>query len=209
MKYYKFNYAEKEKYLKAWTNAQPAYKVRKAIAAILYVVAAAILVVCAAGIPLMSGEGASEGKGFLFVIGLLTGLALGCIPFFIGRGLVNSGKNEYGRPYCRMTKEFLAIDDKVLQFGYNNTQDPNTQSMDVYEIPLVNINRVTFDPQYCMLTIFGRGALTVYDDYAAGVINPAKSQRTFLDNSPYSFILTCQERDEVIRLLKSKQKWED
>lgn len=209
MTYYKFDYQEKASLLKVWTDAQPKFKTRKMLATVFTVLAAVVLLICTLAVPMLSGDNASEGKGMLLLIGLLSGLAIGCIPFFIGQALVNSGKNEYGRPYCRMTKEFLGIDDQVLRFGYNNTQNPYTQSMDVYEIPLVNINRVTYDPKYCMLTIFGRGSLTAYDDYSAGVINQANSQRIFLDNSPYSFILACREKEEIVRLLKSKQNWED
>lgn len=208
MKYYKFNPALKEKMLGVWLESQRGYQKKKRIASMLKLAGGAVC----AGLFLLMTLGAGRGASGAIpvpVLGLLTGAAFGCIPFFIGQGIGNSAKKEYGRPYCRMTKEFLGIGESGLEFGYNNTESISTVSMDVYRIDFDKINRVRFDREMQILTITGAGSLTAYDDYTAGVINEELSGRKFYSNSDFSFILAFDRQEEIVELLKREQKWED
>lgn len=143
------------------------------------------------------------------MIGLIIGFIFGCIPFFIGQAIHTKSKKEYGRPFCRMTREFLCADDKGIQFGYHSTENKYTDSMDVYQILYEDINRVNFDSKHNIITIVGCGNLTAYDDYSTKRINHDLSGRKFYGDSCYSFILAFDEQDEFLKLLKSKQNWED
>lgn len=73
-------------------------------------------------------------------VGFAAGFIFGMIPFAIGQSVITKSKNEYGRPYCRMTREFLYVDDQGVQFGYHNTQNMYTASMDVYQILFEDLN---------------------------------------------------------------------
>ena len=73
--------------------------------------------------------------------------------------------------------------------------------MDVYRIPIENINAVRYDPTYHMVTVIGQGELLSYDDYSTRRLNHQNSQRRFYSNSPYYILNAFDKEDDVIVLL--------
>ena len=208
-KYYKYNPKLKKEMLSKWLNSQEKYRKARVVAYIFYIVAIVICVGCCVYVATQSNDvGQSNALSFA-TIGLLVGIVFGSIPMAIGQVVINKSKNEYGRPYCRMTREFLYVDDKGLQFGYHNTQNKYTASMDVYQILYKDINRVNFDDVHNIVTIMGYGELIAYEDYLSGRKNIRLSGRKFYSDSCYSFILAFEDQKEFLDLINSKKNWED
>lgn len=208
-KYYKFDPKLKKRMLCKWLNSQSKHKTNRVIAYILYAIALAVCIGCCLCVILLSKD-VERAQAFTSVaLGLSVGVILGIIPFAIGQTVYQKSKKEHGRPYCRMTHEFLYVDDKGLQFGYHNTQNKYTASMDVYQILYKDINRVNFDDIHNIVTIMGSGELIAYDDYSTGRINRSLSGRKFYSDSCYSFILAFEDQKEFLDLINSKKNWED
>lgn len=208
IQYYKFDPKLKKRMLSKWLNSQSKHKRNRTIAYVLYATALIICIGCYAFVTSRSAD-VGQSKALSFgVIGLLVGIVFGSIPFAVGQVVINKSKAEYGRPYCRMTHEFLYTDDKEVQFGYHNTENKYTASMDVYQILYDDINRVTYDETHCVVTIMGCGELIAYDDYSAHRINRALSERKFYTDSCYSFILAFEDRAEFLNLINSKKNQE-
>ena len=208
-KYYKFNPKQKKQMLTKWLNSQEKYRARRVVSYIFYAIATAVCLGCFLFVYLLADDSGQNNAFSSGMLGLIIGFIFGCIPFFIGQAIHTKSKKEYGRPFCRMTREFLYADDKGVQFGYHSTENKYTASMDVYQILYEDINRVNFDSKHNIITIVGCGNLTAYDDYSTKRINHNLSGRKFYGDSCYSFILAFDEQDEFLKLLKSKQNWED
>lgn len=207
-KYYKFDPKLKKKMLSKWLNNQSKHKRNRIISYVLYGSALLICIGCYVFVTSRAVDvGQSKALSFA-AIGILVGVIFGSIPLAIGQVVLNKSKAEYGRPYCRMRREFLYADDKGIQFGYHNTENKYTASMDVYQILYDDINRVTYDDTHCIVTIMGCGELIAYDDYSANRINRALSGRKFYSDSCYSFILAFEDRVEFLNLLNSKKNQE-
>lgn len=208
-KYYKYNSKLKKQLLSKWLNSQKKYRTSRIITYIFYTIAIIVCIGCCVFVTLKATDvGQSKVLSFT-TIGLLVGIVFGSIPLAIGQVVINKSKNEYGRPYCRMTREFLYVDDKGIQYGYHNTENKHTASMDVYQILYKDINRVIYDETYNIVTIIGCGELISYDDYSAGRINRNQSGRKFYGDSCYSFILAFEDQNEFLDLLNSKKNLED
>lgn len=208
-KYYKFDPKLKKRMLSKWLNSQSKHKTNHIVAYILYAVALGICIGCFGFVLLLSKDVEQSQALTSATLGLSVGVILGIIPFAIGQTVYTKSKKEYGRPYCRMTREFLYVDDKGIQFGYHNTENRYTASMDVYQILYDDINRVTYDKTYNIVTIVGCGELIAYDDYPTHRINKALSERKFYADSCYSFILAFEDQVEFLKLINSKKNWED
>lgn len=191
--------------LTKWLNSQEKFRTRRIVACIFYAIAIAVCVGCLLFVYLLADDSGQNNTFSAGMLGLIIGFVFGCIPFFIGQAIHTKAKKEYGRPFCRMTREFLCVDDKGIQFGYHSTENKYTDSMDVYQILYEDINRVNFDSKHNIITIVGCGNLTVYDDYSTKLINHNLSGRKFYGDSCYSFILAFEEQGEFLNLLKSKQ----
>lgn len=184
------------------------HKANRTIGYVLYAIAIVVCVGCYVFVTSRSTD-VGQAKALSFeMIGLFVGVIFGCIPLAIGQVVINKSKKEYGRPYCRMTREFLYVDDKGIQFGYHSTENKYTASMDVYQILYEDINQVTYDEMYNIVTITGCGELIAYDDYSTHRINRALSERKFYSNSSFSFIFAFEDRTEFLNLIKSKKNWE-
>lgn len=195
--------------LSKWLNSQKKYRIRRISAFFFYIIALSICIVCYIYVSIQSNDVRQNSALSSSAIGLMVGIIFGSIPLAIGQVINNKSKKEYGRPYCRMTHEFLYTDDKGVQFGYHNTESNYTASMDVYHILYRNINRVNFDETYNIVTIIGCGELTAYDDYSTKQINEELSGRKFYEDSCYSFVLAFEGQKEFLNLIKSKSNWED
>lgn len=208
MRYYSCDVKEKYTLMKSYLAAQKGFQRGKRLCSILNLGAVVVLVGLTCLFTFGAGEDAS-GPLPIPLIGFLTGLAFGCIPFFIGRGIHYAAVRRYGSPYGDMTKEFLGFDEDGLEFGYHHVSCPYSAGMDVYSISFADLNRVRFDSELCVLTIVGKGRLTAYDDYMGGVVNEEKGGRKFYSNSEFSFMLPFEEREEIVKLLRTKQRWEE
>lgn len=78
--------------------------------------------------------------------------------------------------------------------------------MNMYRIPIENINAVRYDQQYHIITIIGEGEVIAYDDYENKRINHYTSQRRFYSNTPYYIISAFEDEMQVVQLLKSMAK---
>lgn len=207
-KYYQYDHSLKQDLLRKYTKTQAGFRKRKTFGWGLVILSVLTVVGLTSIFTFGAGEDAS-GPLPIPLIGFLTGLAFGCIPFFIGRGIHHAAVSRYGSPYGDMTKEFLDIDEDGLEFGYHHVNCPYSTGMDVYSISFADLNRVHFDTELCVLTLIGKGKLIAYDDYMGGVVNEEKSGRKFYSNSEFSFMLPFEEREEIVKLLRTKQRWEE
>ena len=208
-KYFKYTPKQKKQMLSKWLNSQKKYRTARLVAYILYALAVTVCIGCCIYISSQATDvGQSKALSFT-AIGLLVGLVFGSIPLAIGQVVINKSKAEYGRPYNRMTKEFLCVDDAGIHFGYHNTQNKYTASMDVYQIKFEDLNGFRFDEEFNIISIMGCGELIAYDDYSLGRVNQNLSGRKFYSNSWYSFILAFEDQNEFIELLNSKTRQED
>lgn len=208
-KYYKYDPRLKKQMLSKWLNSQKKYRTCRVIGYIFYAVAIAVCVACCLFVSLQSNATGQPTALSFTAIGLLVGIVFGSIPLAIGQVIINRSKNECGRPYCRMSKEFLYVDDRGIQFGYHNTQNKYTASMDVYQISYEDLNRFNYDETHNIVSIMGCGELIAYDDYSTGRINRNLSGRKFYSDSWYSFILAFEDQEEFLELLDTKKNWED
>ena len=78
--------------------------------------------------------------------------------------------------------------------------------MDVYRIPIENLNAVNYDSTYHILTIIGQGELISYDDYPSRRINYYNSQRRFYGNSSYSILMAFDEEQIVVDIIMGMVK---
>lgn len=208
-KYYNFNSKIKKQMLSKWIKSQKKYKKGRIIANIFYAIASIICIGCCVFITTQSNDVGQHMALSFTAIGLLVGCFFASIPFAIGQVIINKCKREYGRPYCRMTREFLYTDDEGIQFGYHSTENKYTASMDVYQILYEDINRVDFDEVYNIVTIMGCGELIAYDDYTTKRVNRRLSERKFYSDSCYSFILAFDDKKEFLELINNRKNRKD
>lgn len=110
-------------------------------------------------------------------------------------------KKDCGLPYTAREQECLILYDDGVEFLFHNAFSRYSESMDVYRIPIENINAVRYDPTYHMVTVIGQGELLSYDDYSTRRLNHQNSQRRFYSNSPYYILNAFDKEDDVIVLL--------
>lgn len=143
-------------------------------------------------------------------VGLLCGsgmgAVLGIIPFAIGQSIGIKAREKYGSPYIEMEKETIIISDQCVKFIYCDKENIYVDSRDVYTIKNENINAVNYNAEFNIVTIIGKGELISYDNILTKKIVPEKSQRKFYSNSPYCFMLSFDNKDEILEMLKSKVK---
>ena len=204
-KYYKFDSELKKQMLKKWLNSQKNFRIARVVSIVFYIVALLVCIGFLLLVSLLSNDGGDNSALSSNAIGLLVGIIFGLIPFSIGQVVYNKSKNEYGRPYCRMTNEYLCTDEKGIQFGYHSTENKYTESMDVYQILYEDINHIDFDEVHNIVTIVGTGELLVYDNFSTKRINRQLSGRRFYGNSSYSFISAFEEQREFLDLIRSQK----
>lgn len=198
------NYDMKKKDLKKFTDNQSGYKKIIVIARSLQSIGIVIFIgfVIFAILSFIDTDMLLAGV----IAGFGLGFILGSIPFFLGQCIGIKGKIKYGSPYNEMEKESIIISDVGIQFSYCDTENRYANSRDVYQIYSENINDVRYDSEYNIVTIIGVGELIVYDDILIRRINHAKSQRKFYSDSEYSFMLSFDNKDEIVEMLRSKVK---
>lgn len=206
IKYYRFIPKLKNQMLRKWLNSQRKYKGCRMIAYIFYTIGYVVFACFVLLFVVLSLDLPADTRFTNILLGIGAGFILGFIPWIIGNSIHNKAQKEYGRPYCRMKREFLYSDDEGIQFGYSNTENKYTASMDVYQILYKDITGIRFDERFNMVYIRGEGALIVYDDYANGRIHHALSDRRFYSDTEYSFILAFEEQEEFINLVKQKME---
>ena len=103
-----------------------------------------------------------------------------------------------------MEKEFIHLEKAGVEFGYHDIFARFETSMDLYQIYYEDIREINYDPKLMLLTITGKGQLTVYDDFHENRINYNLSQRRFHSDSKYSFILATVEAEKIVDEIKEK-----
>ena len=154
---------KRKQYIKRWLCSVPEYQSKKKIVNLLYTVSV-ILFVLHVGIPTISF---SMGRCNAATIGAGTGvgLAMAVIPFAFARPISAKAKKSCGLPYTGREQECLVIYEDGVEFFFHNAASRYSESMDVYRIPIENINAVRYDATYHIVTIIGQGELLSYDDY--------------------------------------------
>ena len=202
-KYYTINTDLKRKLLKKYISNKPAYKTKHMINKILKLISLIIVIGMAWWLFTGSYDDQKWEGGF---VGLLTGLAFGSIPFFIGQYFEINGRKDAGSPFNEMKREYLLISDEGVQFSYHDTEDENDDNMTVYEIKTENLNAVVYNQEYHIITMIGVAKQTAYDDMQKKIIDEERSQRRFYSNSPYEIMLAFDEEEEIVKLLKGMAK---
>ena len=203
-KYYVVNKRLKRKLLKKYIKNRTGYKKWAIISSILNIFALCILVFF-----IVLGYVGLEGKEMnldIIVAALGMGVFFGCFPFVIANYIITKVKREYGFPYNTLERECFFISDDGIKFGYHDIESEYVTNMDVYEIPIRNINDVKYDSEYNILTIIGVAKLTSYDDFQSKKINYEASQQRFYSDSPYEIMLPFDESEEIVKLLKLMAK---
>ena len=200
-----FGSSDKKKlYIRNWVESNSEFKKKKKISIIFKIVALLVLLVCVIGpaIILIGEKNIMQG----IVAGGVVGLIIGLIPFLIGDSIKIKAFNECGKPYVNVLQECLRIYEDGVEYLYHNSTSEYSESMDVYRIPIENVNAVNYNSDFHIVTIIGEGELLAYDDYVAKRINHQKSQGKFYSNTPYSFICAFDDETEIVNTLKSMAK---
>lgn len=134
------------------------------------------------------------------------GLAMAVIPFAFARPISAKAKKSCGLPYTGREQECLVIYEDGVELFFHNAASRYSESMDVYRIPIENINAVCYNVTYHIVTIIGQGELLSYDDYPSKRLNHQNSQRRFYSNSPYSILTAFNEEEKAVTLLCSMAK---
>jgi hypothetical protein len=196
-----FDFELKKKCIKKWMGAQSKYK-RVTIGKILYVLSAVVLFSCVLCVVLHTHVPEKLATNLLAGAGV--GVIIAAFPFGIGRGMIKSTIKECGNPFNMRSEKFINITEKGLQFGYHNLEERYAESVNVYQLLFEDMNAVRYDAEMCIITIIGSAELLVYDDLSMHRLNSIKSQRKFYGNTPYSFLLVIDEREEVAEYLNSR-----
>lgn len=191
----------KKKYIKKWVASKSEYQQKHKTVQLLY--AAALLVwitfiIIFIVISLCNSKSLPSG----IAIGAAVGAAFACIPFVIGNAIHHKAFLEYSSPFSSIKRECLCIYDDGVEYLYHNAANKQSVSMDVYRIPAENINAVSYDPEYHIITIIGKGELLAYDNYTEKQIDPINSQRRFFSNSPYDILAAFENEEQALQLLK-------
>ena len=194
----------KRRYLNQWLRTIPEYQQKRRRVCALYV-ASAILLLVHILFPFVTFlKGACSINTIWAGVGV--GLAMASIPFAFARPLSAKAKMSCGLPYTGREQECLVIYEDGVEFFFHNAASRYSESMDVYRIPIENINAVRYDTTYHIVTIIGQGELLSYDDYPSKRLNHQNSQRRFYSNSPYSILTAFNEEEKAVALLCSMAK---
>lgn len=130
------------------------------------------------------------------------GAAMAVMPFAFAKPISVKVKKSCGLPFTGRMQEHLVIYEDGIEFFFHNVDSRYLESVDVYRIPIENLNAVNYDSTYHILTIIGQGELISYDDYPSRRINYQNSQRRFYGNSSYSILMAFDEEQIVADLLR-------
>ena len=147
----------------------------------------------------LEGKIAGPGTGMIFIT----------IFVLISEGIRKKVLREFGSPYSKKEKEFIHLEKAGVEFGYHDIFARFETSMVLYQIYYEDIREINYDPKLMLLTITGKGQLTVYDDFHGNRINYNLSQRRFYSDSKYSFILATVEADKIVNEIKENIREEN
>ena len=138
------------------------------------------------------------------IVGTLIGTIFLIVFVIVSEWIRKRTIMRLGSPYSEMEKEFIHFDKAGFEFGYHDTLDRFSTSMDLYQIYYEDINDINYLPELMLLTITGVAQLTVYDDFQTKRINHNMSQRKFYPDSKYSIIVACNEAENILNELNKK-----
>ena len=124
----------------------------------------------------------------------------------MGGAIKRKAFNEFSFPFGNIEKECLKVYEDGIEYLYHNASSDFSESMDIYRIALEKINAVNYDREFHIVTIIGEAELLAYDDYAGNRLNHQKSQRKFYNNSPYQILMSFDEEQEIVQLVRKMAK---
>ena len=201
---YEINPRERKQYLKQFLHRQKRYRVNLSVGIVLYVVS--LVIVCGFTV-LFTVRGSQANNKFDIpapIIGALMGLAVGVTPFIIGQSIIATAKRGYGRPFSERSKEFIKLEADGLSYGYHPTRDASFEEMIVYQIPYQDIRGIHFDQDTKVLTILGRGTITVFDDLLMTCKSNDRSGKILHEGSAYQIMLANKSADQLVKLIEEK-----
>ena len=195
---------KKKKYIKKWLYSVSEYRSKEKIVKLLYAISVMLfaLHVGAPTISFLLGRCNAATIG----AGAGVGAAMAVMPFAFAKPISAKVKKSCGLPFTGRMQEHLVLYEDGIEFFFHNVDSRYLESMDVYRIPIENLNAVKYDSAYHILTIIGQGELLSYDDYPSKRLNHQNSQRRFYGNSSYSILMAFDEEQLAVDLLMDMAK---
>lgn len=204
LEYQEINAREKDRCITRYLNKQKEFRGKRTIGIALYCLAIAIVCFFTVLFASRSNVSAADAGVPIPVIGLLFGAVLGVIPFLIGQSTIVKARKKYGRPFVGRTNEFFRLGEDGLRYGYHPVNTYGFEGMNVYQISYSDIRGVHFDKETNVLSIMGRGSITVFDDLMMTIPNEELSGKRFYDNSDYQIMLATTNSQQIVDYLKDK-----
>ena len=108
-----------------------------------------------------------------------------------------------GKPFSIEEKESILIADEGIEFRYHDVETPFETSVSVYQILREDVRVIAIDDAVHVVTIIGKGNMTVYHDITTKKIDWTRSQRRFYEDSQMKILLAYENNDELIQRLKN------
>ena len=195
---------KKKQYIKKWLYSVSEYRSKEKIVKLLYAISV-MLFALHVGAPTISFLLGRCNAATIWA-GVGVGFAMAVIPFAFAKPISAKVKKSCGLPFTGRMQEHLVLYEDGIEFFFHNVDSRYLESMDVYRIPIENLNAVNYDSTYHILTIIGQGELISYDDYPSRRINYQNSQRRFYGNSSYSILMAFDEEQLAVDLLMDMAK---
>ena len=195
---------KKKQYTKKWLYSVSEYRSKEKIVKLLYAISV-MLFALHVGAPTISFLLGRCNAATIWA-GVGVGFAMAVIPFAFAKPISAKVKKSCGLPFTGRMQEHLVLYEDGIEFFFHNVDSRYLESMDVYRIPIENLNAVKYDSAYHILTIIGQGELLSYDDYPSKRLNHQNSQRRFYGNSSYSILMAFDEEQLAVDLLMDMAK---
>ena len=195
---------KKRQYIKKWLCSVPEYQSKQRIVKLLYA-ASVMLFVLHVGAPTISFL-VGRCNAATIGAGAGVGAAMAVMPFAFAKPISVKVKKSCGLPFTGRMQEHLILYEDGIEFFFHNVDSRYLESVDVYRIPIENLNAVNYDSTCHILTIIGQGELISYDDYPSRRINYHNGQRRFYGNSSYSILMAFDEEQIVVDIIMGMVK---
>ncbi len=199
---YKYKKWEDRKYVRKWCSRKKGYYIVPIILLILTLFMWMPFFINA--VEFLSTDSNRQSKGDQMMAVVRSTI----IPWVLSYILPNIYREyieKIGEPFGIRKNKTLRIYESRLEYSY---QRFITKRVFVYTILFDELNRVTYEEDYNVLTLTGVAEKVQYEDNMRSEVVPEYNPRVFFRDSRFSFILAFEEKEEIIALLKSKQKKE-
>lgn len=190
--------------VKKWTNRSEEFKRKRVVTGTCYVIALLLIVGFGFGASRVLPTGSVSSGVPNIVLGMLIGALVGLVPFLIGNRILYKAKRKYGKPFVDRVDEFYQVGETDFRYGYHDVSDPDTDTMNLYEIPYTAIQSISIEDEFGIMTIIGKGRLDVYKDIFMMETDKEASGRKFYDDSSYQVMLSVENPSAVVNEVISK-----